>query len=102
MPAKRETGTPTINDKNNAEKRAIETMTQNSMYYIDATATVQGNNKIDTGMTVNIKEVGKRFSGDYFVTEVRNVFIAEYGYTTKFKCERNSAGNEQKYGTNLH
>lgn len=80
----------TINDKNSAEKRAIERMTQNSMYYIDATATVQGNNKIDIGMEVNIKEVGERFSGAYFVTEVKNIFMAEQGYTTKFRCVRNS------------
>jgi len=87
-----------IEDRNSAEKRAIETMTQNSMGYIYATATVQGNNRIDAGMTVNVKEVGKRFSGEYFVTEAIHVFIAEQGFTTKFKCVRNSAGEEKDNG----
>jgi phage protein D len=80
-----------IQDKNSAEKRAIESITRNSMKYIEAEATVQGNNKIEAGMIVNIKEVGKRFEGEYFVTEVKHRFIAEHGYTTSFKCVRNSA-----------
>jgi phage protein D len=83
-----------INDKNSAEKRAIETITRNSMTYIDATATVQGNNKIDAGMMINIKEVGKIFSGEYFVTEAKHRFIAEQGYTTSFTCIRNAVGGD--------
>jgi len=83
-----------INDINSAEKRAIDTITKNSMGYIKVRVTVQGNNKIDAGMVVNIKGVGKKFSGEYFVTEVKHLFITEWGYTTSFECERNSAASE--------
>ena len=81
----------TIDDLNSAEKKAIETITKNSMGYIKAKATVQGNNKIDAGMIVNIKEIGKKLSGEYFVTEVEHLFITEWGYTTNFRCVRNAA-----------
>ena len=79
-----------IDDMNRAEKMAIDSITQNSMKYISARATVQGNNKIEAGMVVNIKGVGKKLSGEYFVTRVKHLFITEWGYTTSFECERNS------------
>ena len=91
-----------INDKNNAEKRAIESMTRNSMKYITGWGIVQGNNKIDAGMIVHVKEVGIIFSGEYFVTEVKHVFIAEQGYTTRFECERNITGKDSFSGRALH
>jgi phage protein D len=81
-----------IMDAKSAEKAALELLTGNSMSYINATAKVQGNNKINAGMTVKVKEAGRRFSGEYFVTEVSHLFVAEQGYTTRFKCHRNTAG----------
>jgi phage protein D len=63
------------------------------MSYIDATAKVQGNNKINAGMIIQVKEVGVKFSGDYLVNEVIHNFIPDQGYNTRFKCQRNACGN---------
>lgn len=79
-----------IADKNSAEKAALNILTSNSMSYINATAKVQGNNKIVPGMVVRMKELGDKFSGEYFLTEVVHHFVAEQGYTTRFKCQRNA------------
>jgi phage protein D len=81
-----------IKDPQGAEKRAAALITENSMTYVTAKGKCQGNTKVKPGAMVEMKELGQRFSGGYFVTEVTHSFIAEQGYSTGFICSRNTAG----------
>lgn len=47
-----------------------------------------GNALIRAGMTVEIKGVGERFSGPYYVTSSAHSFSFDEGYKTKFKVKR--------------
>lgn len=49
-----------------------------------------GNALIRAGITVEIKGVGERFSGSYYVTSSTHSFSFDEGYKTKFKVKRTS------------
>lgn len=50
--------------------------------YIEADGTCAGNPKIVAGATLEIKDVGTRFSGKYLVTSATHHYSHDHGYTT--------------------
>lgn len=76
-------------DQKSAEKLAQSFITNNSMEYIAGKGACQGDNRIIAGSIIEIKELGKKFSGKYLVDGVTHRFIANYGYTTHFEVSRN-------------
>lgn len=79
----------TIRDKKTAEDVALDVLTRNSMNYIVASGKCTGNNRILAGSIVKIDNVGKRFSGEYYVRSVRHEYRKASGYYTSFNLERN-------------
>jgi len=78
-------------DQDSADALALEVLTGNSMNYITGTAKTEGNNKLKVGTIVELKELGTRFSGKYFVNSIEHVFNAGSGYVTYFNVSRNTA-----------
>jgi uncharacterized protein len=79
-----------IKDKDTADQVALGLLTDNSLNYIVATGSCEGNNKVRAGSIIEIKEVGTRFSGHYLVNSVRHFFSASQGYHTSFQLCRNA------------
>ncbi|MCP4138403.1 MAG: phage late control D family protein [bacterium] len=81
-----------IKDINSAEQAALDLITRNSMNYINAEGQCEGHPGIRAGKYLEIKEVGKRFSGKYFVKGAKHHLISGRGYSTKFNLSRNAVG----------
>jgi len=81
-----------IVDKDGADKIALDMITDNSLKYITATGRCEGNNKIRSGMIIQVNEVGSRFTGKYYVNSVKHVLSPELGYSTFFELSRNAVG----------
>ena len=60
--------------------------------FVYADAKAEGNPKVRPGRFVNLKDMGKRFSGKYYITETRHVYMQET-YTTEFGVRGLRAGN---------
>jgi phage protein D len=52
--------------------------------FIQADGECYGDPRIKAGYTIEIKNVGKRFSGKYFITSATHILTPEEGYQTKF------------------
>lgn len=78
-----------IFDQKSADSAALDIITHNSMSYISASGKTQGNNKIRAGNIMELKELGGRFSGKYYVDSVKHHFSAKLGYSTSFNLVRN-------------
>jgi phage protein D len=83
---------PDLKDKKAADDMAADLMAKSSMQFIRGVGRCEGNNKFKAGATVNIKEVGKKFEGDYLILEVDHQFSAVSGFTTGFTVQRNAMG----------
>ncbi len=58
---------------------------------IQAEGVALGNPKLKAGCKVNIKSLGNKFSGKYFVTHTRHFNDSENGYLTDFSISGNSS-----------
>jgi phage protein D len=43
------------------------------------------------GQVIELKDIGTRFSGSYYVTAVEHRYTKRNGYVTHFKARRNSS-----------
>jgi uncharacterized protein len=57
-----------------------------ALEYITGEATIHGDPKLRAGDVIEIKQVGKRFTGLYFITECTHLF--DGAYTTRLKIRR--------------
>lgn len=60
--------------------------------FVYADAKAEGNPNIRPGRFVNLKNMGSRFSGKYYITETRHLYTKE-AYTTEFGVRGLRAGN---------
>jgi hypothetical protein len=58
-----------------------------SIYGMQASGNASGNHRIHAQMTMDIAGVGGRFSGAWYVSQVRHV-VNQEGYQTEFHCQR--------------
>lgn len=76
-------------DKKEAEIRAKAMLNQQSDNLVTGNCKIIGTPELEIGQMIKIKGVGKRFSGDYFVTNVTNE-ISSSGYLTNFSVRTNT------------
>jgi len=74
-----------------ARERAIAILTDRHKEMVKASATTVGLTDLRAGRRVQIRGVGARFSGTYFVTDTTHT-IGESGYTTRFNARREDGG----------
>lgn len=80
----------TAMDMNAVENIAKDIIRKNSMSYIRGAGKSQGNYKIKAGALIELKELGSRFSGKYYVQSMNHRFVANEGFTTSFEVTRNT------------
>ncbi|MEO1164395.1 MAG: hypothetical protein AAFV98_11460 [Chloroflexota bacterium] len=79
-----------IATKAEGDKIAKGRHTDMSLAYVTADVLCDGRTDLQTGKTVEIVNMGKRFSGDYYITEVTHQYSPRAGYTTAFTAKRNA------------
>jgi phage protein D len=71
-----------------AKNLAKAELTRRSMEYLSADGTTIGNPKIKAAKIITIKEVGKKLSGDYYITSCEHIYTKK-GYKTIFEAKNN-------------
>jgi uncharacterized protein len=77
-------------DQGGADTLALDIISKNAMDYVSGSGKVQGNYKINAGIMIELKELGTRFSGTYYVESVKHIFAAGIGYSTYFNVAKNA------------
>jgi phage protein D len=67
-----------------AEKLAQATLDRREGRFVEAEGTTRGIPGLVAGVTLQLKQLGKRFSGKYFVTSSTHTYSAHEGYVTRF------------------
>ena len=78
--------TPGFTTQDELNKRAGNHF-NTSLYGMRASGSVSGNHRIHAQSTIGIAGVGGRFSGTWYLSQVRHVLNKE-GYRTEFQCRR--------------
>lgn len=73
--------------KDEAKKRALAILNDRQKEMVKATGTTVGLPDLRAGKLIQLKGMGSRFSGTYFVTDTTHT-IGPSGYTTKFGARR--------------
>jgi phage protein D len=84
-----------VQSKEEAKALAISLLRERAYEFLKATGQVIGLPDMRPGDNVNIKGVGKRFSGQYYVTLVEHT-IGNNGYTTGFTMRRSWDGGTKE------
>jgi phage protein D len=67
-----------------ADNLAQATLDRRAGRFIEAEGTAHGNPQLLAGVLVDVKELGTRFSGKYFVTGATHTYGGDAGYVTRF------------------
>ena len=62
-----------------------------ALNYITGEGRCQGRTDMRPGQVIELKDIGTRFSGSYYVTGVEHRYTKRNGYVTHFKARRNSS-----------
>lgn len=80
--------TQTIANKAEADQMAIGQFQDMAIAYITGDGTCKGNPQVRAGKVIEIKGVGKRFSGLYYLSSTEHRYSVEQGYQTSFTIRR--------------
>lgn len=80
-------------DRQEARRRALALLTQRQKDMVKASGTTVGLPDLRAGQHIQIKGLGARFSGIYFVTESTHT-MGDSGYTTRFQARREDEGGQ--------
>jgi phage protein D len=75
-----------------AEREATAYFQAQARRFVTGTGVSRVNRRLRVGVTVDLKELGPLFSGEYYVTEVRHMFDRQRGIRTEFYVERPGLG----------
>lgn len=76
-----------VRSKEEAKTLAIAELRRRNNGFIQGTLECVGNPQLRPGMTINIKKVGQRFSGVYYITKAQHT-IGDGGYKTTLTVRR--------------
>ncbi|WP_421658669.1 contractile injection system protein, VgrG/Pvc8 family [Leptothermofonsia sp. ETS-13] len=77
-----------VQSKAEADQMALGQFNERSLAYITGEGTCLGNASLRAGSVIEIKGVGQRFSGLYYVTTATHTFTNDEGYRTEFTVRR--------------
>ena len=80
-----------VSTKAEADQIALGQLKNTAITYIIATGTCPGTPTLKIGKVVEVKDVGKRFSGSYYVTSTEHTYSAKGGYQTLFTARRTAS-----------
>ena len=90
-PREEEVVTEPVFTKKQARERAIALLSDRQKEMVKATGTTIGLPDLRAGQRVQIRGLGTRFNGTYFITSTTHT-IGESGYTTRFEARREDGG----------
>jgi phage protein D len=73
-----------IRDQAVAQQLAQASLDRRAGRYIEAEGTAHGTPSLVAGVSLNLAQIGRRFSGKYFVTSTTHTYSADAGYVTRF------------------
>ncbi|MEG4083641.1 contractile injection system protein, VgrG/Pvc8 family [Microcoleus sp. POL10_C6] len=82
--------TQPIRNKEEAKQIAVGQFNEMALSYITGEGTCRGRTDLRMGKTIEITNIGQRFSGLYYVTATTHTYSREGGYQTKFIVKRNA------------
>jgi phage protein D len=74
-----------------ADQMAKAALNQSALSLIDGEGLCLGRTDLRAGKVIKIADVGKRFSGQYYVTSATHTYSAQDGYRTQFQVRRNAS-----------
>jgi Bacteriophage probable baseplate hub protein len=74
-----------------ADQVAKAKLEELALGYITGEGRCQGRTDMRTGQVIELKDIGTRFSGSYYVTGVEHRYTKRNGYVTHFRARRNSS-----------
>ncbi|HBB31328.1 MAG TPA: hypothetical protein DDZ80_10520 [Cyanobacteria bacterium UBA8803] len=82
--------TQPVHSKEEAKQIALGQFNQMALTYITGEGTCLGNPELRAGKVIEIANIGKRFSGLYYVTAATHTYAKEEGYQTQFTVKRDA------------
>jgi phage protein D len=80
----------TLASQEEADRLAREQLERNAMDFGQASGSCRGRTDLRAGIIIELLNVGKRFSGKYYVTETNHTYGPTRGYQTSFSIRRNA------------
>jgi phage protein D len=80
-----------VESKAEAEAIAKAQLEALTLTYVTGEGMCVGRTDLRAGMVVKLEGLGKRFSGQYYVTATRHSYTPSRGYRTGFTVRRNAA-----------
>jgi phage protein D len=74
-----------------ADQIAKAALSQKALSLIEGEGTCLGRTDLRSGKVIKITDVGRRFSGQYYVTNAIHRYTAQGGYRTQFQVRRNAS-----------
>src|SRR5262245_58013425 len=74
-----------------ADQIAKAKLEELALGYVTGEGRCQGRTDMRAGQVIELKDIGTRFSGSYYVTGVEHRYTKRNGYVTHFKARRNSS-----------
>jgi phage protein D len=78
-------------DKPDADKLSAGRLNDIALNYVVGEGVCWGSTKLKAGKVIKIAGIGKRFSGDYYVTSAIHTYMMDQGYRTRFTVRSNSS-----------
>ncbi|HBE16255.1 MAG TPA: hypothetical protein DEG17_25095 [Cyanobacteria bacterium UBA11149] len=82
--------TQPVHNKEEATQIALGQFNEMALTYITGEGTCLGNPELRAGKAIEIANIGKRFSGIYYVTAATHTYAREGGYQTQFTVKRDA------------
>ncbi|BAY14139.1 phage late control D family protein [Calothrix sp. NIES-2098] len=73
-----------------ANQIALGYLKDMALEYITGEGTSIGRTDLRAGKVLNIQGIGKRFSGNYYMTSTTHIYLPKRGYRTRFTVRRNA------------
>jgi uncharacterized protein len=83
--------TQPIANKAEAEQLAKAYFIDQALNYITGEGTCAGRTDLRAGSVIEIVDIGRRFSGLYYVVSAVHTYVVEQGYSTQFTVRRNAS-----------
>ena len=82
--------TQPVHNQEEAKQIALGQFNEMALTYITGEGTCLGNPELRAGKVIEIANIGKRFSGLYYVTAATHTYGREEGYQTQFTVKRDA------------
>ena len=80
-----------VSSQAEADRIALKMFNEMALNYITGDGSCLGRTDLHPGTAIEITDIGKRFSGSYYITSVTHSYSKTQGYRTQFSVKRNAS-----------